>query len=84
MTPEEFITTIVRGIVQHPDEVKVEKTPSQQGLLYTIKVANNDAKLIIGRRGRTITLIKDIVYIFGARRGERMNVVLDVPDRPKQ
>ncbi|MDD3711690.1 MAG: KH domain-containing protein [Patescibacteria group bacterium] len=83
MTPEEFVTTIVREMVKNPDSVSVETTRDKGGMICTVKVADEDAKLIIGRRGKTITLIKDLVYIFGARRGERVNVILDVPDKPR-
>ena len=70
---KELLEHIVKSIVNNPDDVKIEERESVDfpGLtILTIEVAENDKGVVIGRKGRTINAIRDLITI-NAIRNER-------------
>lgn len=49
--------TLVRLIVDHPDEVGIEVSVTTKSVLVQIKVAKNDIGQVIGRSGKTINAL---------------------------
>ncbi len=86
---KELVETIVKAIVNNPDEVKVEMKDSVDfpGLqIIRIDVANEDLGIVIGKRGRTIGAIRDLVTISAIRNQVRVKVLVneDESDRPSR
>ena len=52
---------LVRGIVDHPDEVRVSSRPMRRGELLEVRVHPEDLGRVIGRRGRTAQSIRTVV-----------------------
>ena len=76
---KELVETIVKSIVNHPENVVVEQKESVDfpGLqIIYIQVDPEDAGVVIGRRGRTINAIRDLVSISAIRQGIRVKVIL--------
>lgn len=75
---------IVKAIVNNPDEVEVTEKESVdfKGLfIYTIKVAQNDKGVLIGRKGRTINAIRDLATIAAIRLQKRVKVLVEEDQR---
>ena len=75
---KELVETIVKSIVNHPENVVVEQKESVDfpGLqLIYIQVDPEDGGIVIGRRGRTINAIRDLVSISAIRQGVRVKVI---------
>jgi predicted RNA-binding protein YlqC (UPF0109 family) len=71
---------MVKTIVNNPDSVEVSERESVDfpGLtILTIKVADEDTGIVIGKRGRTINAIRDIISINAIRSKQRVRVTLD-------
>ncbi|MCC7290067.1 KH domain-containing protein [bacterium] len=84
---KDLLEYIVKAIVNNPDEVSVSEKESVdfQGLIiYSIKVAQQDKGVVIGRKGRTINAIRDLVTIAAIRQQKRVKVLVeeDEMDRP--
>ena len=76
---QELLTTIVQGIVNHPDEVSVVERESVDfpGLtILEVSVADEDKGILIGRRGRTINSIRDLMTISAIRNDKRIKVIV--------
>ena len=76
---KELLEYIVKSIVNHPDDVIIEEKESVDfpGLtILTINVNEEDKGIIIGRKGRTINSIRDIVTISAIRNNKRVRVLL--------
>jgi predicted RNA-binding protein YlqC (UPF0109 family) len=76
---EELVKTIVKSIVNHPDSVVVEQKESVDfpGLqIIYIQVHPDDAGVVIGKGGRTINAIRNLVSISAIRQGVRVKVIL--------
>lgn len=75
---KEFVELIVKGLVNLPEQVLVERTVDDRGVLISIKVAKPDMGSLIGREGATIKAIRSLVSVVGYRHQEKVSVkVLD-------
>jgi len=76
---KELLEHIVKSIVNHPDSVSVEEKESVDfpGLtILTIDVAEEDKGVVIGRKGRTINAIRDLITINAIRTDRRVKVLI--------
>jgi predicted RNA-binding protein YlqC (UPF0109 family) len=48
---QQFIQYIVQSIVSQPDEVKIERSIDEKGVLLELTVAPDDLGRVIGKRG---------------------------------
>ncbi len=84
---KELLEHIIKSIVNHPEEVSVEERESVDfpGLtILSIEVAEADKGVVIGRKGRTINSIRDIITISAIRNDRRVKVMLANDSRPQQ
>ncbi len=65
---------IVRSIVDHPDDVKVNVVEDDEGVVLEVQVADGDLGRVIGRRGRTAMSIRTVVRAAAARDGVDVDV----------
>ena len=82
---KELLEHIIKSIVNHPDAVSVEERESVDfpGLtILSIDVAEEDKGVVIGRKGRTINSIRDIITISAIRNDRRVKVMLANDERP--
>jgi len=76
---KELLEHIVKSIVNHPDSVSIEEKESVDfpGLtILTIDVAEEDKGVVIGRKGRTINAIRDLITINAIRTDRRVKVLI--------
>ncbi|MCK9415930.1 MAG: KH domain-containing protein [Candidatus Dojkabacteria bacterium] len=81
---KELLEHIVSSIVNNPEEVSVEERESVDfpGLtILSIEVAEEDKGIVIGRKGRTINSIRDIITISAIRNDRRVKVMLANDER---
>jgi predicted RNA-binding protein YlqC (UPF0109 family) len=65
---------LVRGIVDHPDDVRVELVTTRRGRTLELHVNPEDLGKVIGRGGRTATSLRTVMAGIGGR-GIRVDVV---------
>jgi len=76
-----FLDYVVRGLVQHPDEVSVTPVEREGSTVYELRLNPNDVGRVIGRQGMMINAIRSLLLAGSARRGMRCSLEL-VEDRP--
>lgn len=76
----EFLEYVVKSIVDHPDEVKVERTIDEMGVLITLAVHPEDMGQIIGRSGATAKSVRTLLRVIGARNNARVNLKILEPE----
>lgn len=74
-----FLEYLLRQIVAFPDEMSVERTIDEMGVLMTIKVHHEDMGKIIGREGNTAKAIRTIMRVIGMKTNARINVKILEP-----
>jgi len=68
---------IVKGIVDHPDDVRIDETTSSRGDVLEVHVASDDRGRVIGRGGRTAKSLRTVVKALAADRRVRVDVADD-------
>ena len=68
---ENFLEYIVKGLVQHPDEVTVTPVERNGMTIYELRMNSSDVGRIIGRQGMTINAIRSLLTAGSARKGIR-------------
>lgn len=75
-----FVEYIVKAIVSTPDDVKVERSIDERGVLLTLHVNPADIGYVIGRQGQTAKAIRTLSKIIGAKNNARVNLKIDEPE----
>jgi len=71
---EEAVEHLVRGIVEHPDDVMVRQRTLRRGKILEVRVHPDDLGKVIGRAGRTATALRTVVVALGGK-GVRVDLV---------
>lgn len=67
---------IVASIINTPDEVKVEEENVEGGVNLTIHVPKEEMGKVIGKEGKVIRSIRNIMKIKAMKHGVRINIML--------
>jgi predicted RNA-binding protein YlqC (UPF0109 family) len=68
---EELVEYLAKGLVDKPDEVRVERTEREDGIMLELHVAPEDVGKVIGRQGRIARALRTLVRASAARSNER-------------
>ncbi|HEY3090408.1 MAG TPA: RNA-binding protein [Jatrophihabitantaceae bacterium] len=71
---EEALEHLVRGIVDHPDDVRVDMVNNRRGSRLEIRVHPDDLGRVIGRGGRTARALRQVITGVGGK-GIRVDVI---------
>jgi uncharacterized protein len=77
---QDFLEFVVKSLVDHPDDVQVERTVDEMGVLLTLKVNPEDMGQIIGRSGNTARAIRTLLRVVGAKNNARVNLKIYEPE----
>jgi len=81
---QEFLEFIIKSLVDHPDDVKIDRKVDEMGVLLSLKVNPEDMGQIIGRQGATARSIRSLVRIVGLRNHARVNLKIEEPEGGKK
>ncbi|RLQ95767.1 KH domain-containing protein [Falsibacillus albus] len=59
---KDLILTIVKPLVDHPDDVDVQVTEDDRHITYQLSVHKDDMGKVIGKQGRVAKSIRTVVY----------------------
>ncbi|MBG6083502.1 putative RNA-binding protein YlqC (UPF0109 family) [Zhihengliuella flava] len=71
----EALDHLVRGIVDSPDDVRVELSENRRGDLLEVRVHPDDLGRVIGRQGRTAKSLRTVVAALAGGQPTRVDVV---------
>ena len=76
---KDLLEYLARGLVEHPDEVRVRESEEEDGsLVLELSVADDDYGSVIGRGGRTAQALRTVVKVAASKSGRR--VFVDIVD----
>ncbi|HWA68130.1 MAG TPA: RNA-binding protein [Mycobacteriales bacterium] len=70
----EALDHLVRGIVDHPDDVHVDLRERRGGSVLEVRVHPDDLGKVIGRAGRTAKALRAVMSALGGK-GVRVDLV---------
>ncbi len=77
---KQFLETVVKNIVGNPNDVVVDRTIDERGVLLTLKINPTDMGYVIGRKGQTAQAIRTLLKIIGAKNNSRVNLKIYDPE----
>jgi predicted RNA-binding protein YlqC (UPF0109 family) len=73
---KEAVERIMRSLVGEPDAVEVTEVEDGKNVRLEVRVADTDMGRIIGREGRTVKAIRNILFAAGQKQGKRFHLDL--------
>ena len=77
---KEFLEYIIKGLVDNPEDVKVDRKVDEMGVLLSLKVHPEDMGQIIGKAGSTARAIRNLIRIVGLKNHARVNLKIEEPE----
>jgi len=75
-----FLEYVVKALVDNPNDVKLDRTVDEMGVLITLTVNPADMGKIIGRMGNTAKAIRTLLRIIGMKNNARVNLKINEPE----
>ena len=76
----QFLDFVVKGLVDHPESVKINRTVDEMGVLLSLDVHPDDMGKIIGRLGNTAKAIRILLRVVGMKNNARVNLKINEPE----
>ncbi|OGG01834.1 hypothetical protein A2Z33_01110 [Candidatus Gottesmanbacteria bacterium RBG_16_52_11] len=73
---KETLLYILKNIVDHPEDVEVTETTGDSRTILSVRVHTDDMGKVIGKQGRIIRAIRDLIKLMAARNNTYADVVL--------
>lgn len=80
MDDKEFLEYVMKGIVNHPESVQVDRRVDDLGVLLTLKVHPEDMGQVIGKNGATARAVRTLLRIVGMKNDARVNLKIEEPE----
>jgi predicted RNA-binding protein YlqC (UPF0109 family) len=77
---QEFLEYLIKSIVDHPDDVKIERSIDDLGVLLRLKVHKEDMGQVVGRQGATAKAVRSLLRIVGIKNNARVNLKIEEPE----
>ena len=71
---------MVKGIVDHPEDVKIDRKVDEMGVLLTLRVNAEDMGQVVGRQGSTAKAVRTLLRIVGVKNNARVNLKIEEPE----
>lgn len=80
MADKDFLEFVVKSIVDHPDDVKIDRKVDEMGVLLSLHVNPQDMGQVVGRQGSTAKAIRSLLRIVGIKNNARINLKIEEPE----
>src|ERR1044071_2311616 len=77
---QQFLEYVIKSLVDKPDEVKIDRTVDEMGVLLKLTVNRDDMGKVIGRSGATAKAIRTILRVVGMKNDARVNLKIEEPE----
>jgi predicted RNA-binding protein YlqC (UPF0109 family) len=78
-----FLEYVIKALVDSPDEVSINRTVDEMGVLLTLSVGPVDMGKVIGRSGNTAKAIRTLLRVVGMKNNARVNLKINEPEGGK-
>lgn len=75
-----FLEYVIKALVDKPEDVKINRTVDEMGVLLTLSVNRDDMGKVIGRSGATAKAIRTVLRVVGMKNDARVNLKIEEPE----
>ena len=72
---KELLETIIKSIVDKPDEVEIIVTETENSHIYELHVGEGDLGKVIGKRGKNVGAIRTLLSAATAKEGGKRSLL---------
>ena len=69
-----FIDYVVKGLVDHPDQVQVTERETPRTIVVRLKVAPEDMGRVIGKDGRVANAMRTLLRVTSVKHGKQTDL----------
>lgn len=80
ISDQEYVESMVKPLVDNPADVVTARTLDERGVLIQLSVNQADMGKVIGRGGKNINAMRQLLRVYGARTDARINLKLVDPE----
>lgn len=81
---QQFVEYIVKSLVEHPEDVNVERLIDEKGVLLSLTVNPEDLGRVIGKRGVTAQSLRTLLRALGTKNDARYNLKIVNNDEERE
>jgi len=74
-----FLKYVLESLVDDKDDLKIDGTIDQLGVLLTVQVSDRDMGKLIGKSGQTVKALRTLLRIIGGNVSQRVNLKILEP-----
>ncbi len=75
---KEFLSFILSHLVEHPEEMDIRQGEDGDVIYFIVSLRDTDAGRVIGKRGRTINALRNVLSAAASKHGKR--VLLEIAE----
>ncbi len=77
----EILTEVLMALVSRPEEVRIEERSTEESTYFVIHVAPQDLGKVIGKRGETVSVLRNLFGRIAAGRGRKTYIQIAEPGK---
>ncbi|MDP3947653.1 MAG: KH domain-containing protein [bacterium] len=77
---QDFLEYVVKAIVDHPEDVRVERKIDGKGAFLSLRVNGQDMGQVLGRKGATAVVIRSLLHIAGIKNNAHIGLKIEEPE----
>lgn len=71
---KQILETIIKNIVENPDEVTITEKEEENKLIFEVKVAESDMGRIIGKQGKVANSIRTLMRALNSKDKKKVSI----------
>ena len=86
MSAQKYLSQLLWGILPNPQALRVEEETVGAVVVLTIRLAPQYRRFVVGKRGRNMEAIRDLLRAYGGRHGMTIVIKLSeesIPNKDK-
>jgi len=74
---KEFLKFLLTNIVDQPESITIKEKEDENGLIFLVNVAEDDRGKVIGKEGKVIFALRNLLNIKAQKENKRVFLQLD-------
>ncbi len=74
---KDLLEYIIKNLVNYPEDVEISQENLEQKIVLKLKVNKEDMGRVIGKEGRIIRSVREIIYAYSMKNHEKVSVEIE-------